>query len=391
MKLFDVYTRLNLELESARGSYVYDTHNKPYLDLYGGHAVISIGHNHPHWVNRLLSQMGKISYYSNSVRLKIQDELAQKFGRVAGRDTFQLFLCNSGAEANENALKLASFHTGKSKVVSFSSSFHGRTSLALAAGDCEAYTAPVNKSDRIIRLPFNDTDALARCFSDSGKDIAAVIIEPIQGVGGIRVAEPEFLSTIRNLCDEYGSVFISDEVQCGFGRSGKFFALDHAGVDADIYSMAKGMGNGFPVGGLLISPQIKPVMNQLGTTFGGNPMACAASLAVLEVMEAENLMDNARQKGDYLMDALRQMPELENVRGKGLMIGFDLPSEVPGIKKDLREKYRVLTGEAGNNVIRILPPLNLEQKDAETFLLGLRSALSENKFLKKTVKQKAHA
>jgi acetylornithine/N-succinyldiaminopimelate aminotransferase len=281
MNLFDVYPINDVTIVKAKGSYVWDDKGEQYLDLYGGHAVISIGHTHPHWVKRIEEQLEKIAFYSNSVRIPLQTELALKLGKISGKQDYQLFLCNSGAEANENALKLASFHTGRKKVVAFSKSFHGRTSLAVAVTDNKNYVAPVNETDNAVILPFNDGDALEEYFDKNGKQVAAVIIEGIQGVGGINVADESFLKKIRSLCDKYGAVYIADSVQCGFGRSGKFFSHDFAGVNADIYTMAKGMGNGFPVAGIIVAPHIKPKHFQLGTTFGGNHLACAATLAVL--------------------------------------------------------------------------------------------------------------
>ncbi|HEX3165664.1 MAG TPA: aminotransferase class III-fold pyridoxal phosphate-dependent enzyme, partial [Chitinophagaceae bacterium] len=287
MNLFDVYPINDVTIVKAKGSYVWDDKGEQYLDLYGGHAVISIGHTHPHWVKRIEEQLEKIAFYSNSIKIPLQQELAVKLGKVSGKEDYQLFLCNSGAEANENALKMASFHNGRKKIVAFSKSFHGRTSLAVAVTDNKNYIAPVNESDNVIFLPLNDEKALEECFTKNGKQISSVIIEGIQGVGGINVAEVSFLKKIRTLCDEYGAVYIADSVQCGYGRTGKFFSHDFAGVNADIYTMAKGMGNGFPVAGLIIAPHIKPKHFQLGTTFGGNHLACVAALAVLEVLEEE--------------------------------------------------------------------------------------------------------
>ncbi|MDQ3552357.1 MAG: aminotransferase class III-fold pyridoxal phosphate-dependent enzyme, partial [Bacteroidota bacterium] len=276
MPLFNVYPINDIVIQKAKGSFVWDENNVQYLDMYGGHAVISIGHNHPHWVERIEKQLHEISFYSNSVKIPIQNQLSEKLNQISSKENYQLFLCNSGAEANENALKLASFHTGRKKILAFSKSFHGRTSLAVAATDNPSIVAPVNETGNIDFIPFNDTEVLLSYFQNNGNELAAVIIEPIQGVGGIHVATKDFLQTIRTLCTKYNSLFIADEVQCGYGRSGKFFALDHAGVHADIYSVAKGMGNGFPVGGILIAPHIKPKYGMLGTTFGGNHLACAA-------------------------------------------------------------------------------------------------------------------
>ena len=297
MNLFDVYPINEVTIVKAKGSYVWDDKGDQYLDLYGGHAVISIGHTHPHWVQRIEDQLEKIAFYSNSIRIPLQVQLAEQLGRISGKPDYQLFLCNSGAEANENALKMASFHTGRKKIIAFSKSFHGRTSLAVAVTDNPAYTAPVNETDNVIFLPFNDEDALTECFASDGDQIAAVIIEGIQGVGGINVADDSFLRLIRSLCDKHGALYIADSVQCGYGRSGKFFSHDFAGVNADIYTMAKGMGNGFPVAGIIIAPHIKPKHFQLGTTFGGNHLACAAALAVLEIIEQEKLMGNAVMVG----------------------------------------------------------------------------------------------
>ena len=376
MNLFDVYPISDINIVKAKGSYVWDDKGEQYLDLYGGHAVISIGHTHPHWVQRIEEQLQKIAFYSNSIRIPLQKELADKLGKLSGKEDYQLFLCNSGAEANENALKLASFHTGRKKIIAFSKSFHGRTSLAVAVTDNKNYVAPVNETDNVTFLPFNDENALEKEFEKEGKTIAAVIIEGIQGVGGINVADESFLRKIRSLCDEYGAVYIADSVQCGYGRSGKFFSHDFAGVNADIYSMAKGMGNGFPVAGVICGPQFKAKHFQLGTTFGGNHLACAAALAVLEVIEEEKLMGNAVMMGKYLRDELESIPQLENVRGRGLMIGFDVPEELKDLKKNLLWNQKIFTGEAKPNVIRLLPSLALKKKDAEQFIEGLREEIS---------------
>jgi acetylornithine aminotransferase len=376
MKLFDVYPINPINIVRAEGTTVWDESGTPYLDLYGGHAVISIGHTHPHWVKRIEEQLHRIAFYSNSVEIPIQKELAKKLGKLSGREDYQLFLCNSGAEANENALKLASFHTGRKKVIAFKKAFHGRTSLAVAATDNKAIVAPVNETGNIIFLPYNDEEALKACFAETGKDVAAVIIETIQGVGGINVAADGFLQKIRSLCDEHGAVLIADEVQCGYGRSGKFFAADHAGVDADIYTMAKGMGNGFPIGGILIAPQFQPKHGMLGTTFGGNHLACAAALGVLEVIESENLMQAAAENGAYLMQELKKVEEVQNVRGYGLMIGFDMPEEIKELRKNLLQKHHVFTGEAKPNVIRLLPALNISRESIDLFLEKMSAEIS---------------
>jgi len=368
MKLFDVYPLNDITITKAKGSYVWDDKGEQYLDMYGGHAVISIGHTHPHYVERITDQIKQVGFYSNSIKIPLQQELAVKLGKVSGKTDFQLFLCNSGAEANENALKLASFYNGRKKVIAFSRSFHGRTSLAVAATDNPSIVAPVNETDNIIFLPFNDIAALEKTFTEKGKEISSVIVEGIQGVGGIQVADAAFLQSIRRLCDEHNTVFIADSVQCGYGRTGKFFSHDHAGVTADIYSMAKGMGNGFPVGGIIISPKIQARYGMLGTTFGGNHLACAAALAVLEVMESENLMANAAKTGEYIINELKAIPVLQNVRGKGLMIGFDVPAELKEMRKNLLWNHKIFTGEAKPNVIRLLPSLALRKKDADEFL-----------------------
>lgn len=375
MKLFDVYPINEITIVKARGSYVWDDKGEQYLDLYGGHAVISIGHAHPHWVKRIEEQLDKIAFYSNSIRIPLQNELAAKLGKLSGKEDYQLFLCNSGAEANENALKLASFHNGRKKVVAFSKAFHGRTSLAVAATDNKNYIAPVNETENIIFLPFNDEEALENCFKKNGKIISSVIIEGIQGVGGIHVAENSFLQKIRQLCDEYGAVYIADSVQCGYGRTGKFFSHDFSGVKADIYTMAKGMGNGFPVAGIIIAPHIKPKHFLLGTTFGGNHLACAAAIAVLEVIEEEKLMVNAVTIGKFIKDELEKIPELQNCRGKGLMIGFDVPDELLNLRKKLLLNQKIFTGESKPNVIRLLPSLVLRQKDADHFVESIKEEI----------------
>lgn len=377
MKLFDVYPINDINIVRAKDSYVWDENGVQYLDMYGGHAVISIGHTHPHWVKRIEEQLNKIAFYSNSVRIPIQQELADKLGKVSGKEAYQLFLCNSGAEANENALKLASFHTGRKKIVAFKKAFHGRTSLAVAATDNPAIVAPVNETDNIVFLPYNDEAALKTYFQTNGSETAAVIIESVQGVGGITVATESFLQLIRRLCDQNGCVFIADEVQCGYGRSGKFFATDHAGVDADIYTMAKGMGNGFPIGGILIAPHIQPKHGMLGTTFGGNHLACAAALAVLEVMEQEDLLEKAKQRGQYLTNKLKNIKGVENIRSKGLMIGFDLPEDLKSLRKVLLQDYNIFTGEAKPNVVRLLPALTITRKQMDEFLEALQEAIAQ--------------
>lgn len=375
MELFNVYPVTPINIVKALGSTVWDEQGNEYLDLYGGHAVISIGHTHPHYVKSLTDQLNKIGFYSNSVLIPIQQQLAKQLGEVSGRQDYTLFLCNSGAEANENALKLASFHTGRKKIIAFNKSFHGRTSLAVAATDNPNIVAPVNETDNVVFLPFNDEEALEKAFNEYGEEIAAVIIEGIQGVGGIREASIPFLKLIRSLCDQYGSVFIADSVQCGYGRTGNFYSHDYAGVDADIYSMAKGMGNGFPIGGISISPKFKASFGLLGTTFGGNHLACAAAISVLDIIKQDNLMENASKVGQYLIDELKKFDKVLEVRGRGLMIGIELPAELAHVKKDLLLKNRIFTGEAKPNVIRLLPALNITNEIAEQFLTAFDERL----------------
>ncbi|HEY1032693.1 MAG TPA: aminotransferase class III-fold pyridoxal phosphate-dependent enzyme [Flavipsychrobacter sp.] len=375
MKLFDVYPINDINIVKGEGSYVWDDKGNKYLDFYGGHAVISIGHAHPHYVDRITRQVSQIGFYSNSIRIPIQQQLAEKLGEISGKKEYQLFLCNSGAEANENAMKLSSFHTGRKKIVAFSKSFHGRTSLAVAATDNAAIVAPINETDNIVFLPFNDVAVLEQYFKECGNEIAGVITEGIQGVGGINTATVEFLIAIRNLCNVYGALYIADSVQCGYGRSGLFFSHDYASVNADIYTMAKGMGNGFPVAGIAIAPHVKPEYGMLGTTFGGNHLACAAAIAVLEVMEQDGLIQHAVEMGNYIMDGLKQIDGLENVRGRGLTIGFDVPESHSYLKRELLWKHRIFTGEAKPNVIRLLPALNIAKADADILLNAIKTKM----------------
>jgi acetylornithine/N-succinyldiaminopimelate aminotransferase len=370
MKLFDVYPINDINIDKAFGSNVWDDKGQQYLDMYGGHAVISIGHTHPHYVKRLTDQLNKVGFYSNSVKIPLQQQLAEKLGQVSGKTDYQLFLCNSGAEANENALKLASFHNGKKKIIAFKKAFHGRTSLAVAATDNPKIVAPVNETDNVVFLPWEDQAALEAAFSQY--EVSSVIIEGIQGVGGINVASDSFLQKIRTLCDEHNAAFIADSVQCGYGRSGKFYSHDFAGINADIYTMAKGMGNGFPIGAISISPKFQASYGMLGTTFGGNHLACAAALAVLEVIEQEQLIANAEKIGNYLINELKGLPKIKEVRGRGLMIGIDLPEELSNVKKNLLTKHKIFTGEAKPNVIRLLPSLALTQDHADQFLSALK-------------------
>ena len=373
MKIFDVYPLNDVTIVKAFGSNVWDDKGIKYLDLYGGHAVISIGHTHPHWVKRIEDQLHEISFYSNSIKIPLQQELADKLGKISGKEDYQLFLCNSGAEANENALKLASFHNGRKKIIAFKKAFHGRTSLAVAATDNPSIVAPVNETNNVIFLPFNDEEALAKAFEEN--EIAAVIVEGIQGVGGINVASGSFLRAIRSLCDKQNAVYIADSVQCGYGRTGIFYAHDFAGVDADIYTMAKGMGNGFPIGAISIAPKFAAKYFMLGTTFGGNHLACAAALAVLETIEKDNLMQNATSIGNYLMEELRKLPGILEVRGRGLMIGIELPESLKHVKKNLLFIHKIFTGEAKPNVIRLLPALNITKTDADEFLNAIKTEL----------------
>lgn len=375
MDLFNVYPINPINIVRAQGSTVWDAEGNAYLDLYGGHAVISIGHTHPHYVQRVTEQLNRIGFYSNSVEIPIQRELARLLGEVSGKEDYHLFLCNSGAEANENALKLASFYNKRKKVIAFSKAFHGRTSLAVACTDNPSIVAPVNETDHVVFLPFNDEEALVEAFQSYGDEISSVIIEGIQGVGGIREASVAFLKLIRSLCDQYGSVFIADAVQCGYGRSGQFYAHDYAGVDADIYSMAKGMGNGFPIGAISIAPKFVAAYGMLGTTFGGNHLACAAAVAVLEVIKQDNLIQNAAQVGAYLISELNKFDQITEVRGRGLMIGIDLPSELAHVRKDLLDKYKIFTGEAKPSVIRLLPALNTTKEMVDQFLTAFAESL----------------
>ena len=375
MELFNVYPVTPINIVKALGSHVWDDKGNQYLDLYGGHAVISIGHTHPHYVESLVNQLNKIGFYSNSVLIPIQERLANLLGEVSGKRDFALFLCNSGAEANENALKLASFHTGRKKVIAFTKAFHGRTSLAVAATDNSSIVAPVNQTENVVFLPFNDEDALNKAFQEYGDEVAAVIIEGIQGVGGIREASKSFLQLIRSLCDKYQSIFIADSVQCGYGRTGSFYSHDYSGIEADIYSMAKGMGNGFPIGGIIISPKFKASYGLLGTTFGGNHLACAAAVSVLDIIKQDNLLENANTVGSYLIEELKKFDKVLEVRGRGLMIGIELPAELANVKKDLLLKNNIFTGEAKPNVIRLLPALNLTKELADQFLTAFDERL----------------
>ena len=378
MKLFDVYPLINVEPVKAQGSYLWDKNGIKYLDLYGGHAVISIGHTHPHYVKRITEQLNKIAFYSNYVIISLQEELATLLGEVSGKTDYQLFLCNSGAEANENALKLASFHNGKKKVIAFKRGFHGRTSLAVAATDNPSIVAPINQTDNITFLPFNDEQALEEAFKQHGSEISSVIVEGIQGVGGIYVASESFLKKIRTLCDQYNVVYIADSVQCGYGRSGKFYSHDFAGVNADIYTMAKGMGNGFPIGGISIAPHLKPKHGMLGTTFGGNHLACTAALAVLEVMKEEKVMENATYVGNYLLGELKKISGVKEVRGRGLMIGIELEFPCSDVRNSLIFDHKIFTGSSSDkNTMRLLSALNLQKQEADFFLNTFKEVMAK--------------
>ena len=370
MNLFEVYKLWDIEPVKGLDTTLWDKNGEVYTDLYGGHAVISVGHCHPHYVNMLTEQAGKLGFYSNAVQNSLQKELAAKLGKICGYDDYALFLCNSGAEANENALKVASFHTGKAKVLAFKKAFHGRTSGAVAATDNPKIQAPFNATSNIVFAPLNDIDAVDKELSKG--DFAAVIIEGIQGVAGIFEPTDAFLKGLRSLCDKYGCVLILDEIQSGYGRTGKFFAHQHSDVKADIITMAKGMGNGFPIGGVLINPDIKPSYGMLGTTFGGNHLACTAALAVLEIIEKENLVENAAKMGEYFAEAFKNDKAVKEYRGKGLMIGLELNEEYVGLRDKLLFERHFFTGAAGANVIRLLPSLTVSQETAESFVKALR-------------------
>ena len=379
MKMFDVYSVHDISIVAGRGSWVYDAKGEKYLDMYGGHAVISIGHSNPDYVEAVAGQLGRLGFYSNSVVISQQAELAEALGGVSrlGSD-WQLFLCNSGAEANENALKLASFHTGRRKVISVGGAFHGRTSLAVAATDNPSIVAPINESNNVIFTPFNDLDALEQAFATAASEggVAAVIIEAIQGVAGIKVEGAEFLRAVRSLCDKHGAVYIADEIQCGCGRTGRYFATDWADIQADIYTMAKGIGNGFPMGALAIAPHIRPRKGMLGTTFGGNQLACVAATAVARVIERDGLMENAHSMGEYLMSELRKIHGIREVRGRGLMIGIELNPDFGSVATKLLFGPRVFVGTAsGGRVIRLLPALNVSRDEADVVLAAIRKVL----------------
>ena len=373
MKLFDVYPLFDVNIVKGKGCHVWDDKGQEYLDLYGGHAVISIGHAHPHYVEAISKQVASLGFYSNSVINKLQQEVADRLGAICGYDDYQLFLINSGAEANENALKLASFYNGRTRIVSFAKAFHGRTSLAVEVTNNPKIIAPVNDNGHVTYLPWNDVDAMKAELTKG--DVCAVIIEGIQGVGGIQVPAPGFMQAIRQACDENGTVLILDEIQSGYGRSGKFFSHQYDGIRPDMITVAKGIGNGFPMAGVLISPKFTPVYGQLGTTFGGNHLACAAAIAVLDVMKAENLVENAARVGAHLMEELKKFEGIKEVRGRGLMIGLEFENPIKEIRQKLLFEQKVFTGVSGTNVIRLLPPLCLSMAEADEFLNRLHNVL----------------
>lgn len=375
MKLFDVYSLLDMEPVKAQGAYLWDKNGVEYLDFYGGHAVISIGHTHPHYVEKISEQLSKIGFYSNAVINSLQVELAEKLGELSGYDDYELFLCNSGAEANENALKLASFATGRERVLAMHGAFHGRTSLAVAISDNPAIQAPVNKTDKVSYIDLNDVEALQRELSS--KEYAAVIVEPIQGVNGIRVASDEFMQAAREACDKTGTMFICDEVQAGYGRSGRFFSHQWSGIRADIISMAKGIANGFPVGAIMISPKIAAKKGMLGTTFGGSHLACAAAIAVADVVKSESLVENARVMGEKIIEGIKGVSGVEDIRGRGLMIGIDLSVPQADFRKVLREKHHIMTGLSGKYTLRLLPPLMIGEKEVVRFVEAFRATATE--------------
>lgn len=377
MKLFDVYPLFDVNIVKGKGCKVWDDKGQEYLDLYGGHAVISIGHSHPHYIQKVTEQLQKIGFYSNSVINTLQQQLAERLGKISGYEDYQLFLINSGAEANENALKLASFKNPQAtRILSCEKSFHGRTSLAVEVTNNPKIVAPLNDNHHVRFLPLNDIEPWVRELSHGG--VAAVILECIQGVGGIQMATPKFAQDLAYACKRYGATLICDEIQCGYGRSGKFFAHQWLGIKPDIITVAKGIANGFPMGGVLISPDFQPVYGQLGTTFGGNHLACAAALAVLDVFEQEKLVDNAREVGDYLMEKLRAIDSqhIKEVRGRGLMIGIDLDISHKDVRQPLIYQEHCFTGCAGQNVLRLLPPLCLTKAEADLFIEKLTKVLN---------------
>ena len=373
MKLYDVYPLFDINIVKGQGCRVWDDKGDEYLDLYGGHAVISIGHAHPHYVEMIGKQVAQLGFYSNSVINTLQQDVADRLGELSGYDDYQFFLINSGAEANENALKLASFYNGRTRVLVQEKAFHGRTSLAVEATHNPKIIAPINANGHVTYLPMNDLPAWETELAKG--DVCAVMIECIQGVGGLRLVTPEFMKGLRELCDQYNTVLICDEIQCGYGRSGKFFAHQHTGIRPDIITVAKGIGNGFPMGGVIISPKFEPVYGQLGTTFGGNHLACAAAIAVLDVMKQDGLVENAAKIGTYLMEELKKFPQIKEVRGQGLMIGMEFEEPIKEIRRKLLFEQKVFTGVSGTHVIRLLPPLCLSKAEADEFLARFKKVL----------------
>jgi acetylornithine aminotransferase len=373
MNLFDVYPLFDINIVKGKGCHVWDENGTEYLDLYGGHAVISIGHAHPHYVEMISNQVATLGFYSNSVINKLQEQVAERLGKVCGYDDYSLFLINSGAEANENALKLASFYNGRTRVVSFNKAFHGRTSLAVEVTNNPKIIAPINDCRHVTYLPLNDIEAMKNELAKG--DVCAVIIEGIQGVGGIQLPTDEFMQALREACTAHNTILVLDEIQSGYGRSGKFFAHQYNGIKADIITVAKGIGNGFPMAGVLISPMFTPVYGQLGTTFGGNHLACSAALAVLDVIGQENLVENAAKVGEYLMTELKKFPQIKEVRGRGLMIGLEFEEPIKELRLKLLKEQHVFTGVSGTNVLRLLPPLCLSMEEANLFLERFRKVL----------------
>ncbi len=374
MKPFDVFPVFDLNIVKGKGCYVYDDKGNEYLDLYGGHAVISVGHTHPYYVEKVTDQLNNLAFYSNSIVNKLQVELAEKLGEQSGYADYDLFLVNSGAEANENALKLASFHNGRKKMLTFSKAFHGRTSVTVAATDSPAYKAPINETDNVVFAPFNDLEFVKKELAT--KQYCAVIIEGIQGVAGIQIPEDSFLKGLREACTETGTILILDEIQSGYGRSGKFFTHQYADVKADLITVAKGIGNGFPMSGVLISPIFKAVYGQLGTTFGGNHLACAAAIAVLDIMKKEKLVENAYNMGEYLMTELKKIAKVKAVRGRGLMIGIEFDEPIKEKRSKLLFEEKIFTGATGTNVFRLLPPLCLTKEQADVFLEKFKKVIA---------------
>lgn len=373
MKLFDVYPLFDINIVKGNGCYVYDDKGNEYLDLYGGHAVISVGHTHPYYVQKITDQLNKLGFYSNSVINTLQQEVAQKLGEQCGYPDYFLFLINSGAEANENAIKLASFYNGRKKVLAFKNAFHGRTSVTVATTDIPAYSAPVNQNNNVTFAPFDDIEFVKRELST--QEYGSVIIEGIQGVAGIHLPDDSFLKELREVCTQTGTVLILDEIQSGYGRSGKFFAHQYAGVQADIITVAKGIGNGFPMAGVLISPMFEAVYGQLGTTFGGNHLACAAAIAVLDILKEEKLIENAFNIGEYLIKELKKLPNIKEVRGRGLIIGIEMNEPIKEKRSKLLFEDKIFTGSTGTHVFRLLPPLCLTKEQADVFLAKFKQII----------------